>query len=254
MNLKRIDEKSAPIPLNFDENSTIFLGRGPLLKISDTKISRNHAQIVKVRDDTFEFSNVKSKPCFYKLQETDQWTQLADSEKVKLENNSFIKLTTESYIFQVDLKVSTKHELSPEPESPPASTSTRSSCPYGSSCIRKNPVHFQDQAHPGDNDFIELSDQNDNENDDENDDRPECEYGTDCYRKNPQHKKDFKHTARPKRKAAKKAQKKAKKAKNDDNDDEYDSSFIDDDESDEQDISDDEESVDEWTPDGKDDD
>ena len=47
-----------------------------------------------------------------------------------------------------------EHDLSPEPE---GSTSDdkpkRKCCPYGSACTRKNPVHFQDESHPGDSDY-----------------------------------------------------------------------------------------------------
>jgi aprataxin and PNK-like factor len=91
------------------------------------------------------------------------------------------------------------------------------SCPYGSSCYRKNPAHRLEEAHPGDPDFVSP------EEDKDDDDRPECEFGTNCYRKNPAHRRDFKHTVKPqpKRKA------KAPKKKNDDDD--LDDSFIDDD-------------------------
>ncbi|XP_056312490.1 aprataxin and PNK-like factor isoform X2 [Danio aesculapii] len=66
----------------------------------------------------------------------------------------------------------------------------RTACPYGSSCYRKNPLHFQECSHPGDSDYEE-------EEADEDDDRPECPYGTHCYRKNPLHKKEYKHTKSP---------------------------------------------------------
>lgn len=39
---------------------------------------------------------------------------------------------------------------------------------------RKNPVHFQECSHPGDTDYEEEKE--------EEEDRPECPYGTDCYR------------------------------------------------------------------------
>ena len=38
----------------------------------------------------------------------------------------------------------------------------RSSCPYGSDCNRKNPMHFQSEAHPGDSDYREEPEQNSN--------------------------------------------------------------------------------------------
>ncbi|KAI4890102.1 hypothetical protein NFI96_029952, partial [Prochilodus magdalenae] len=69
----------------------------------------------------------------------------------------------------------------------------RTPCPYGTSCYRKNPIHFQECSHPGDDDFEEEQD----DVDEDDDDRPECPYGTDCYRKNPLHKKEYKHTKPP---------------------------------------------------------
>merc|ERR1712180_303472 len=126
----------------------------------------------------------------------------------------------------------------------------RPSCLYGKiGCTRKNPQHFSAEAHPGDDDYVEIAQSSENEGDENNDDtedKPECEYGLDCYRKNPQHRKDYKHSTRP-RQAKRKAKDKAakKKVKTDDDNEDYDSSFIDDDEDDLNDITDDEESVDE---------
>ncbi|KAG7315994.1 hypothetical protein KOW79_020860 [Hemibagrus wyckioides] len=74
-----------------------------------------------------------------------------------------------------------------------AKVQRRTPCPYGTSCYRKNPIHFQECSHPGDDDYEEEQ----NNADDEDDDRPECPYGTDCYRKNPLHKKEYKHTKPP---------------------------------------------------------
>ena len=100
----------------------------------------------------------------------------------------------------------------------------RKPCPFGASCYRKNPVHRQEVAHPGDDDFIDDNEEENNDVEDA-DDKPECEFGIDCYRKNPQHRKQFKHSVRPKRKRAAKAVK--KKAKNEDAYD-SDDSFIND--------------------------
>uniref|UniRef100_K9J1D3 Aprataxin and PNK-like factor n=1 Tax=Desmodus rotundus TaxID=9430 RepID=K9J1D3_DESRO len=69
----------------------------------------------------------------------------------------------------------------------------RTSCMYGASCYRKNPVHFHHFSHPGDSDYgdVPVTCQ------DEADDRPECPYGESCYRKNPQHKIEYKHSTLP---------------------------------------------------------
>ncbi|XP_060716721.1 aprataxin and PNK-like factor [Tachysurus vachellii] len=99
----------------------------------------------------------------------------------------------------------------------------RTPCPYGTSCYRKNPIHFQECSHPGDDDYEE-----EHIADEEADDRPECPYGTDCYRKNPLHKKEYKHTKPPARTTA--------PANDEDEDeDQYENSFINDD-SEEEDV------------------
>ncbi|NWR51606.1 APLF factor, partial [Regulus satrapa] len=76
----------------------------------------------------------------------------------------------------------------------------RTPCMYGSGCYRKNPIHFQQFSHPGDEDYqdTELGAQ------DDSDSRPECPYGTACYRKNPQHKLEYKHSAPPGKRALEK--------------------------------------------------
>ncbi|XP_029997772.1 aprataxin and PNK-like factor isoform X2 [Sphaeramia orbicularis] len=102
-------------------------------------------------------------------------------------------------------------------------SSKRLPCPYGKDCYRKNPIHFQECSHPGDPDYKEEE-----EDEEEEADRPECPYGTDCYRKNPLHKKEFKHTKRPARTSRTVAQK--PQADDDEDDDgEDDDSFINDD-------------------------
>ncbi|XP_060755038.1 aprataxin and PNK-like factor isoform X2 [Neoarius graeffei] len=97
-----------------------------------------------------------------------------------------------------------------------AEVQRRTPCPYGTSCYRKNPIHFQECSHPGDNDYEEKQ----NDKDDEDDDRPECPYGTDCYRKNPLHKKEYKHTKPPAP---------VKDDNDDEDEDQYENSFINDD-------------------------
>jgi len=128
------------------------------------------------------------------------------------------------------------------------SASRRPSCPYGGSCYRQNPQHKADEAHPGDDDYMDPTSDGAIGNDS---DKPECEYGIDCYRQNPQHRKDYRHTSKPrppKRKAAKAGGKKKKKRDGSGDEEDYDSSFIDDEEfSSEEDITSEEE--DEWKPD-----
>ncbi|XP_035855861.1 aprataxin and PNK-like factor [Sander lucioperca] len=106
----------------------------------------------------------------------------------------------------------------------------RTPCPYGKSCYRKNPVHFQECSHPGDTDYEEDEEE---EEETVEADRPECPYGTDCYRKNPLHRKEYKHTKKPAR-----ATRAVPKKDDGDEDDGDDDSFINDDSDDAGDDSD----------------
>ncbi|XP_041036509.1 aprataxin and PNK-like factor [Carcharodon carcharias] len=112
----------------------------------------------------------------------------------------------------------------------------RAPCMYGRNCYRKNPMHFQELSHPGDADYEDSMDE------EEDDDKPECPFGTTCYRKNPQHKKEYKHTQPPEselRRPRRNVAQKGKRGLGDENDDDgepnqYDlnDSFIDDEEDD----------------------
>ncbi|XP_067297008.1 aprataxin and PNK-like factor [Pseudorasbora parva] len=110
----------------------------------------------------------------------------------------------------------------------------RTPCAYGSSCYRKNPLHFQECSHPGDSDFEEEE-----EEDADEDDRPECPYGTHCYRKNLLHKKEYKHTKSPPKTAA-----------DEEDEDHYENSFIND-ESEEEEVDEDSDYVPESDDSGK---
>ncbi|KAJ8246168.1 hypothetical protein GJAV_G00264460 [Gymnothorax javanicus] len=106
------------------------------------------------------------------------------------------------------------------PSKTEAKAPPRPPCPYGKECYRKNPVHFQECSHPGDQDYTEGEDE---EKIEEDDNRPECPYGTACYRKNPLHKKEYKHTQDPGRRGG------FDEDDDGDEDGSYDDSFINDD-------------------------
>ncbi|XP_061087312.1 aprataxin and PNK-like factor isoform X2 [Conger conger] len=86
------------------------------------------------------------------------------------------------------------------PSRPKTRAPPRAPCPYGKTCYRKNPVHFQECSHPGNSDYAEGEDDEEEEGE-EDDERPECPYGTACYRKNPLHRKEYKHTQNPGKRA-----------------------------------------------------
>ncbi|NXR68082.1 APLF factor, partial [Rhadina sibilatrix] len=109
-------------------------------------------------------------------------------------------------ILEPDAHLDFNTEISDPARSADASESSkqmqhkRTPCMYGSACYRKNPFHFQQFSHPGDDDYhaMEVVAQGDDDN------RPECPYGTACYRKNPQHKLEYKHSAPPGKRAVEK--------------------------------------------------
>ena len=96
------DKDENEIELIFDEFTTqINIGRGTLLKIKDTKIAKQHAQIIKINTGhTYELSTANTgKTCYYKLKGDDEWTLV--QSKVELKNESYFSLMPEKYIFQV---------------------------------------------------------------------------------------------------------------------------------------------------------
>ncbi|KAK7161271.1 hypothetical protein R3I94_004069 [Phoxinus phoxinus] len=117
----------------------------------------------------------------------------------------------------------------------------RMRCAYGSSCYRKNPLHFQESSHPGDSDYEEEEEEEGeaDADDADDDDRPECPYGTHCYRKNPLHKKEYKHTKSPPRTAA------------EEDEDRYENSFINDESEEEDEVDEDSDYVPESDDSGK---
>jgi len=196
--------------------------------------------------------NIKSSDAIKTNEEEDGYLTKTVGDVIE---NSSLKIDGDSspsgFVFPVLIKpedLQDSDEESPvkkkkQPEVKKKKESVRPKCPFGEECYRKNPVHFQQESHPGDDDYADGGEKVEEEGG-QQDDRPECEYGVDCYRKNPEHKRDFKHSHRPQPK--RKAKKKAAKKKATVDDDEYESDFIDDDDFEEDvDDTDDDEN---WTP------
>lgn len=102
----------------------------------------------------------------------------------------------------------------------PAGKKRRRPCQFGKKCYRKNPVHFKDYCHPGDESY-EASDE----------DKGSNQYGSDSYRISPGHGSLFSHAMKLSSQSAKKA---SKVSTGDDDDGlpntyDYNDSFIDDD-------------------------
>ncbi|XP_062866695.1 aprataxin and PNK-like factor isoform X2 [Trichomycterus rosablanca] len=178
---------------------------------SDTEDSQDQASEPK----TSQERSVKDKKV-----DVQEIKKKKDEEREQNRTESTLKSRTGSSASAVESSDNSQEDKksSENGQQPAMNTKTkvqhRTPCPYGASCYRKNPIHFQECSHPEDDDYEE--EQNDNDKDD---DQPECPYGTDCYRKNPLHKKEYKHTKPP-----------ANKPPPDDNDEEdedrYEDSFI----------------------------
>ncbi|XP_047132209.1 aprataxin and PNK-like factor isoform X2 [Hydra vulgaris] len=111
----------------------------------------------------------------------------------------------------------------------------KQTCPYGSACYRKNPLHFKEYNH--------LSDELTQKKDIKAKEKPLCEYGSTCYRKNLQHWQDYIHPSsnenkkvKPKRSCSKQSKnieyKENEDSENDENKYDLNDSFIDDEVSD----------------------
>ncbi|KAI7810849.1 aprataxin and PNK-like factor [Triplophysa rosa] len=144
-------------------------------------------------------------------QSEDSQTQAKDSSNLQVDQGPSQNTQQTSKITESKSKTSTSK----------VKKQSRTPCPYGSFCYRKNPVHFQECNHPGDSDYEEEK------TEDGDDERPKCPYGTHCYRKNPLHKKEYKHTKSPPKSSA-----------DDEDEDQYQNSFIND-ESEEEEVGDD---------------
>ena len=83
--------------------------------------------------------------------------QPSTSSHVKNENS----ITRHNPIIIPDLENNSPNISSNNPTSS-SSSAQRSNCPFGSDCNRKNPMHFQSEAHPGDSDYREEPEQNSN--------------------------------------------------------------------------------------------
>ena len=225
MILKRLDDLGVAIDeLTVDANEGVILGRGPLLKITDTKISRNHAKIIYDNEkQSLVFINTGKKPCYIKqTKEEKEFNFVEKDECIEIGGGSTIGLLPDQYIYEIngwykiekDLKkvnvskVEVVNDVSDQEPTPGSSKKTnvdwekhkenlnsemvemlrqkedieicesekenseiserekenkdenekRPSCLYGKiGCARKNPQHFSEEAHPGDQDYVEIA-------------------------------------------------------------------------------------------------
>ena len=223
MILKRLDDLGVAIDeLTVDANEGVILGRGPLLKITDTKISRNHAKIIYDSEkQSLVFINTGKKPCYIKqTNEEKEFSFVEKDECIEIGGGYIFGLLPDQYIYEIngwykiekDLKKVSKvevvNDVSDQEPTPGSSKKTnvdwekhkenlnsemvemlrqkedieigesekenseiserekenkdenekRPSCLYGKiGCARKNPQHFKEEAHPGDQDYIEIA-------------------------------------------------------------------------------------------------
>ena len=217
MLLKRVDDLGVAIEkLIVNPIEGVILGRGPLMKITDTKISRNHAKIVyNDEKKSLVFINTGKKPCYIKQnKENEEFSFVEKDESVEIYDGSIIGLLPDQYIYEISdiefcdkKRTTSNHEIvnESEQEQNPSSShqnnidwdkhrntlnpdmidmlktkeeserkvleeksdkesesgqeiQKRPSCLYGKiGCTRKNPQHFSAEAHPGDEDYVEIA-------------------------------------------------------------------------------------------------
>ena len=93
--LKRLDE-------HFQvsiEPGQIFLGRGPLLKIDETNISRKHAKLCIGEKGDLELTCLHRNPIFVKKK--GEWTELGRDKLIKLENEDEVKFLSNKFHYKI---------------------------------------------------------------------------------------------------------------------------------------------------------
>eukprot|EP00091_Calanus_sinicus_P016592 TRINITY_DN36033_c0_g1_i1.p1 TRINITY_DN36033_c0_g1~~TRINITY_DN36033_c0_g1_i1.p1 ORF type:complete len:223 (-),score=54.41 TRINITY_DN36033_c0_g1_i1:361-981(-) len=98
--LKRLDEHFQV----FIEPGENFLGRGPLLKIDATNISRKHAKLCIGEKGDLELTCLHRNPIFVK--KDGEWAELGKDKPIKLENEDEVKFLTNSFHFKIYLSSS----------------------------------------------------------------------------------------------------------------------------------------------------
>jgi len=97
--LRRLDED---FKVMLDSGETT-LGRGPLLQIDATNISRKHALLSVSENSDLTLTCLHKNPIFFKKR--GEWSELAKDEEVMLENEDEVKFLSDSFHFKVYLHV-----------------------------------------------------------------------------------------------------------------------------------------------------
>jgi len=93
--LKRLDDD---FQASF-EPGEFFLGRGPLLKIDATNISRKHAQLYLGEDGDLKLTCLHRNPIFVKQEGI--WKELGKDDQLKLNQNDEIKFLEKTFHFKI---------------------------------------------------------------------------------------------------------------------------------------------------------
>ena len=190
-----------PGSIEIDVNDVpVNLGRGPLLQIMDSKVSRNQA-VIDFKDGNWTLTCKKT--CFYsdRNDQMKSWRSLVDQGVVEIKDgDSIALLDKDEYAFKVSL-IETKPErslpawmakydrASDEPEKsnvPPASAAAVHQLSDEETEEKGSPSQTHTRSSDYDDDSAGTAPTATNK-------RPSCVYGDACYRKNPHHRLDEAH-------------------------------------------------------------
>ena len=104
MFLKRLDNLGVAIDkLIIDHREGVILGRGPVTKITDTKISRNHAKIIYDEEKkSLVFINVGKHTCYIKRsKEETEFSFVERNKTVEIGDGSVFGLLPDKYIYEI---------------------------------------------------------------------------------------------------------------------------------------------------------